>query len=130
MTADREITRLDNPIAPTLFIHYRNQPPKEILGLLPDFRGHLLCDDSSPHTFAQIKEKYPSSLVKVALNGPNTHPLVKYLKRNCQSLYDYQVIGAKRIEEESGCFVMFPDSVTKYYPQSKFKELETELKAL
>jgi len=33
----------------------------------------------------------------MVLNGDKQHPLIKYLKCNCDSLYDFKMLGANPI---------------------------------
>jgi hypothetical protein len=34
---------------------------------------------------------------KMTMNGGNMHPLIKYLKRNCESFYENRGVGANPI---------------------------------
>jgi hypothetical protein len=50
---------------------------------------YILPDQSSPHTFAEIKKVYPSALGKMIMNGEDAHPFAKWIKKRSQNLYDY-----------------------------------------
>lgn len=122
MSADKQLHRLPKATTPTLFVHYKSSPPSTIKHSNQQSVVYL-SDSENTTPFKEIDAKHPNTFVKVTLNGENTHPLIKYLKKNSQSLYDYQGIGGHQIKEPNGCFLVGVDGGVQYFPESRFEEL-------
>lgn len=48
------------------------------------------------------------------VNGQKQHPLIKFLKSNCDFFYDFRFLGANSITEETGAFIKGSKGRVKY----------------
>ena len=54
------------------------------------------------------------------LNGEDTHPLIKFLKKNDNDLYDFDMLGGNSLPTDFGIFVHKKSGKTLYYPEKKW----------
>ena len=60
---------------------------------------------------------------KMTMNGGNMHPLIKYLKRNCESFYENRGVGANPISQKIGIFV-HNENKTFYFKITEINEIK------
>ena len=57
------------------------------------------------------------------LNGESSHPLFKFLKKNCNEFYDYDMSSSRnKIVEKIGIFLSDKEGGLKYYRERELDE--------
>jgi hypothetical protein len=65
------------------------------LGAFQNLKVYGVPNQDSKESFDKIRSSNGQSLGKMVMNGPRTHPLFKFLKRNCDTFYSYSTKSAK-----------------------------------
>ena len=76
----------------------------------------MVPDQNSPDNFEKIKAAFPNALGKMIFNGPDAHPLAKYIRKNSNKIYDFEMFGANKTIPLN-IFHLKGEKVN-YYPQS------------
>ena len=57
---------------------------------------YIIPDQNSKDSFEEIRKVFPNALGKMIFNGPDAHPLSKYLRKGALKLYDFDMFGANK----------------------------------
>ena len=115
--------KLEQPAdKPLYFLHINsvkeNSETIKTILQISNGRVYIVPDQNSPENFEEIRKVYPNSLGKIIFNGPDAHPLAKYLRRNSR-LYNFEMFGGEKTIP-LGVFKVDKENV-QYYSGNKLK---------